>query len=97
MSKRPLYLFESGNPDWCVAHDAADARDVWCEHVGEDPQHYDAEDWERRPDDYTAKYWISADGKITSPDNEDGGQLIELTAAEVVKRFPRGFLASVDF
>ncbi len=97
MTERRLYLFESGNPDWCVAYDEADALAAWCEHVGETPADYDAGDWEKKPDDYTAKYWIDSDGHITSPDNEDGGELVELTAAEVVQRFPRGFLASVDF
>lgn len=97
MSERPLYLFESGNPDWCVAHDEADALAAWCDHTGETAEGYDPGDWERKPDDYTAKYWIAADGTITTPDNEDGGELVELTAAEVCKRFPRGFLASVDF
>lgn len=92
-----LYLFESGNPDWVVARDEKDALAIWCEHVGEkSTDGYDPEDWERRPDDYTAKYWIDPDtGKIS--DDSDGNTLVELTAAEVVRRFGRGFIASVDF
>ena len=93
---RPLYLFENSNPDWVVAHDADDALDVWCKHVGETRDGYDPEDWEQRPDDHTAKYWIDPDtGGIS--DDGDGNTLVELSALEVVGRWGRGFIASVDF
>jgi hypothetical protein len=92
---RRLYLFESGNPDWVVAFDIDDARRLWCEHMGEKPEDYVGEDdWTPLADDATAKYWLDREtGKLT----DDDGVLTELTAAEVVERFGRGFVASVDF
>jgi hypothetical protein len=93
--ERRLYLFKSGNPDSVVAFDEDDALRLWCEHIGEKPEDYaDESDWRRMPDDETAKYWLDPDtGAIT----DDEGVLTELTAAEAVRRYGRGFLASVDF
>lgn len=68
---KPLYLFESGNPDWVVAHDEADARAAWCKALGEKPEDYADEDWERLPDDRTLKLWL-LDGKLTD-DTDRGG------------------------
>ena len=93
---RPLYLFKSGNPDWVVAHDEEDANRVWCGHVGEDSNEYEADEWERLADDYTAKYWLDPETGHVSDDG-DGNELVELTALEVINRFGRGFVASVDF
>ncbi len=91
---RPLYLFESGNPDWVVAHDEDDARALWCLHLGERPEDYVGDVWERLDDDTKSKFWLDpGTGKIT----DEGGVLTELTALEVVNRFGRGFVASVDF
>lgn len=97
--ERRLYLFENGNPDWVVAYDEADANRVYCEHLGEDPATYDPgddNDWERKADDSTAKYWIGPDGQLCEP-SEPGAELTEIRAVEVVQRFGRGFCASVDF
>jgi hypothetical protein len=93
---RPLYLFESGNPDWVVAHDVADAVRVWCEYMGEKVEFYlsETDDWEQKPDDSTAQYWLDREtGALTDED----GVLTEMTALEVVNRWGRGFVASVDF
>lgn len=95
-SCRPLYLFKSGNPDWVVAHDEDDANRVWCDHIGEDTNEYDADEWDRLADDYTAKYWLDPETGHVSDDG-DGNELVELTALEVINRFGRGFVASVDF
>ena len=89
---RQLYLFESGNPDWVIAYDEDDAHRLWCEHTGEKPEDYD-NDWVKLADDSTAKYWLDGNGKIT----DDSGTLTEMTALEAVKRFGRGYVASVDF
>jgi len=95
MSDRKLYLFESGNPDWVVAYDVEDARNLYCAHLGEDVDDYDVHEWKQLADDKAALYWLDPEtGTLT---DEYDGVLTTLTAREVVERFGRGFVASVDF
>lgn len=96
-SEAQFYLYKSLEPAWVVARDEDDALEVWCEHIGEAPGDYAADEWERQPDEATASYWLTPDGAITSPDNDDDGEPVELRADEVVRRFGRGFIASVNF
>ena len=93
-SCRPLYLFESGNPDWVVAHDEDEARALWCAHLGEKVEDYAGDVWEQVPADATRKFWIK-DGKVSDP--SEGATLETISARDVVQRFGRGFVASIDF
>lgn len=93
---RRLRLFENGNPDWCVAYDEADALAVWAAATGENPADYYADDWAPVDDDKARLYWLTPDGDLTSHDNEDGGALVPMTAAQVCAKFGHGFYASSD-
>jgi len=84
---RPLALW-SNDCDTVIAHDREDAIAIWAEHIGENPEYYDPEDWIMRSPDERFE--------LTHPDEPEKESEYELPSY-FVQKYGRGYLASTDF
>ena len=89
---KELHCYSDGYSDMVVADSKEDALEVWCAHVGENPEDY-VNVFEQIPGDKMIKIIDGEDCVYTITEDT---QYTEKTAAQWAKKNGRGFLCSSE-